>query len=137
MTKDGRATVMVVEDSPAFMPVLELIIALETDADLVYIARTGEEALQAFSLLTPDLVLLDYQLPGINGLEVARRIKKQRPATMLAMVTAYDEKVQALLGQDDRLIVEVIPKTQFSLGALQRLVARVRNPGAFSSRDGS
>lgn len=54
-------------------------------------AQDGEEALKLLKKDVPDLILLDYRLPGRNGLQVAEDLKKEIPVTPIIMVTAYAE----------------------------------------------
>ena len=82
--------------------------ALEKECFEVFLASTGEEGLKIFSEEKPDLALLDVVLPGINGIEVLRQVKKLSPATIVMMMSAYhmvDRAVEAMkLGASDYLI---------------------------------
>ena len=62
-------------------------------------ARTGEEALSVFDAADPSLILLDIMLPGLDGLEVCRRIRKVSSVPIL-MITARDEDADRILGLD-------------------------------------
>lgn len=68
-------------------------------------ARTGEEAMHSFRECHADLVLLDINMPGINGIEACRRIRAEAPNTGIIMITVRDSEedtVQALeAGADD------------------------------------
>jgi len=66
-------SILVVDDSPANMKLLTFL--LENQGYDVRTAVDGEEALDVLSSFHPDLVLLDLQLPGMDGLELARRLK--------------------------------------------------------------
>lgn len=74
----------------------------------VVTAGTGEEGLALFEAEKPDVVLLDIVLPGIDGVEVLRRVKQANPATLVVMMSAYhlvDRAVEAMkLGAYDYLI---------------------------------
>jgi len=117
------ATVMVVEDAPSFQDLVVLTLSLEPYIKIVHMAASGEEALEAFHRVAPDLVLLDFRLPGINGLETARRMKEERPDVKIALVTAYAEEVMARAVEEGN-VEEVIPKSSFSLERVQRLLGR-------------
>jgi CheY-like chemotaxis protein len=66
-------TVLVVEDEPDIM--LTIRLELEAEGYRIVSARTGEEALEVFAQSPPDVTVLDVALPGIDGLEVVRRIR--------------------------------------------------------------
>ena len=74
----------------------------------VFTAASGEDALTVFAEEKPDLILLDIVLPGIDGVEVLRRIKQANPAAIILMMSAYhmvDRAVEAMkLGAFDYLI---------------------------------
>ncbi len=82
--------------------------ALREDGFEVYLASTGEEALECFAREKPQLALLDVVLPGIDGIEVLRQIKKQNPGTIVIMMSAYHQVERAVeamkLGAYDYLI---------------------------------
>src|SRR5580704_15758366 len=74
----------------------------------VFTAASGEDALTVFAEEKPDLTLLDIVLPGIDGVEVLRRMKEANPAAIILMMSAYhlvDRAVEAMkLGAYDYLI---------------------------------
>jgi two-component system, response regulator, stage 0 sporulation protein F len=59
-------------------------------------AFTGEEALEKFKTEVPDLVILDIQMPGMNGIEVLRQMKMVAPQLPIILSTAYHEYKQDL-----------------------------------------
>jgi CheY-like chemotaxis protein len=79
--------VLVVDDHPAALHALTEA-AIVAGLTVVGQAKSGEEALRRFEELTPDMVLLDVQLPGLNGYEVADRIAAISPATTVCLVSA-------------------------------------------------
>jgi two-component system response regulator AtoC len=82
--------------------------ALRDEGYDVSVAMNGEEALKLFADEKPDIVLADIVLPGMDGIEVLRNIKRQSPATIVIMMSAYhlvDRAVEAMkLGAFDYLI---------------------------------
>ena len=62
----------------------------------VVMAANGEEALDRFRSEKPDLVVLDIQMPGMNGIEVLRQMKQERPELPVVLSTAYNEFKQDL-----------------------------------------
>jgi len=92
----ARITVVIVDDHPVFRQGLRNIFATEDDIEVLAEASTGEEALQLVRDLRPDVLLLDINLPGINGLQVASRLKAEQVATAVVLLTAYDDMEQVL-----------------------------------------
>lgn len=93
------ATILVVDDLPANLGLL--FDALTHAGHRVLVAESGESALAQLQHETPDLVLLDYMLPGMDGMEVCKRIKARPecvdlPVLFLTAVNELDEKVRAL-----------------------------------------
>lgn len=93
------ATILVVDDIPANLGLL--FDALTQAGHRVLVAESGESALAQLKHELPDLVLLDYMLPGMDGMEVCKRIKAKPecadlPILFLTAVNELDEKVRAL-----------------------------------------
>jgi DNA-binding NtrC family response regulator len=81
-----RFRILVIDDEPILRESLK--VALETSGYEVVTAKSGEEGLDLFHKETPDLVLLDHWLPGINGDEVLRRIKETGSEIPVIIMTA-------------------------------------------------
>ena len=111
--------ILVVDDEPALREALERILRL--DGFEVALARDGREAVRSQAAAPADAVLLDVLMPGLDGLEVCRRMRDIGDRTPVLMLTARDElgdRVAGLeAGADDYL-----PKPF----ALEELLARVR-----------
>jgi DNA-binding response OmpR family regulator len=91
----ARDRILVVEDEPTVADVIERYLRRERyDVD---VAHDGERALECFERARPDLVVLDLMLPGMDGLEVCRRLR-ERADTPVIMLTARAEEVDKLLG---------------------------------------
>ena len=69
---------------------------LEDDGYEVISAYTGEEGLQKFKEESPDLVILDIQMPGMNGIETLRQMKMNNPQLPVILSSAYSEYKQDL-----------------------------------------
>jgi len=123
MSENSHIKVMIVEDQPSFQELVHLVLSLDSQFEIVYTAGTGEEGLENVKDANPDLVLVDFRLPGIDGLETAKRMKEQIPGIKIAMVTAHTEEVLARLAKE-AAILEVIPKSTFSLEHVRKLVDR-------------
>ena len=86
----GTITVLLVDDSVAFSNALALLIAGIPGAQFVGSVRSGEDAQASVAALRPRLVLVDLNLPGINGIEATRRIKAQHDAPRVVILTFHD-----------------------------------------------
>jgi DNA-binding response OmpR family regulator len=88
--------VLVVDDDPTVSDVVRRY--LERAGLVVTLAADGPAALRAFDAERPDLVVLDLMLPGIDGLEVCRRIRAQAADLPIVMLTARGEEADRVLG---------------------------------------
>jgi DNA-binding NarL/FixJ family response regulator len=96
--------VVIVDDQPPFREAARLVFDLLDDFDVVGEATSGEEALAAVEALSPDLVLMDINLPGMSGVEATRRLREQHPDVVAVLVSTYE--------------VEDLPRGAASSGAL-------------------
>ncbi len=120
------ARVLVVDDEPAVRRALERALSLESYE--VELAADGQEALDSLAAVPADAVVLDVMMPRIDGLEVARRMRRAGDRTPILMLTArdaVDDRVAGLdVGADDYLV------KPFALRELQaRLRALLRRTG--------
>tara|TARA_Y100000310_G_C20354954_1_gene656184 strand:- start:135 stop:560 length:426 start_codon:yes stop_codon:yes gene_type:complete len=89
--------VLVVDDHPLARDMLTTLVLLDDrklDVRSICEATTGEEATEYARTYRPHVVLMDIGLPGINGIEAARRIKEDASPTAIVMVTASEEPGQ-------------------------------------------
>ncbi len=121
MNRQAARRVMVVEDAPEFQELVVLTLTLEPHFTVEFITSSGEEALEAFDRVSPDLVLMDFRLPGMDGLETAKRMKERRPDVKIALVTAYAEQVLERAATEAN-VEAVIPKAEFSLVRVQAVL---------------
>jgi len=84
-------SVLIVDDQPPFREAAKVVFELLDRFDVIGEAGSGEEALQLVGDLHPDLVVMDINLPGMNGVECVRRLKELAPATQLVMLTVYED----------------------------------------------
>jgi two-component system response regulator DesR len=89
---DNRVTVVVVDDDPDYLWLVRVILEIRGDGiTVVGESASGEEALALVLHERPDVVIADLMMPRLNGLELTRRIKQERPQTKILLMSAYTE----------------------------------------------
>src|SRR5207244_13506110 len=89
MQVEGNVRVLIVDDQAPFRGAAKRVVSLTPGFEVVGEAQTGEEAVEATDSRAPDLVLMDINLPGINGIEAVRRIRAAHPETMAFLLSTY------------------------------------------------
>jgi DNA-binding NtrC family response regulator len=90
----AKGKVLIVDDDHS---IIELLKATLVDADYSAIpAYNGEQALRKFEIEKPDLVLVDYKMPDMNGIELIARLKKMNPKIKNILVTAFGSEEVAI-----------------------------------------
>ena len=83
--------VVICDDQAIIRDGLEMLFRLEKDIDVVGLAQDGAEAVTLVARTSPDLVLMDLKMPGMNGVEATRRIRVQHPQIKVLVLTTYDD----------------------------------------------
>lgn len=86
--------VMIVDDHPVFRQGLRDLVETDSDLRIVGEAADGETALAMASEEKPDVVLMDINLPTLNGLQVTRQLREHYPEMRVIMITGYDDAEQ-------------------------------------------
>jgi len=89
-----QITVMLVDDHPVFRQGLRRVLESEDDLDVIAEVDDGPEALRLAKQLIPNVMLLDINLPSMNGLQVARALKDALLDINIIMLTAYHDEQQ-------------------------------------------
>ena len=91
--------VVLVEDNDVFRQALELMLEITPDIRVVAAVPDGESALAVCPQVNPDVVLVDYRLPGLDGVETTAGLRSSCPGASVVVLTAAAEtgEVQALL----------------------------------------
>jgi DNA-binding NarL/FixJ family response regulator len=84
-------TVLIVDDHPVVRRGLYSILGDAKDLRVVGEASNGSEALKQVAALKPDVVLMDIRLPGADGVQVTRRVRREYPEAKVIILTTYDD----------------------------------------------
>lgn len=86
-----RIRVLVADDHPVFRYGMRAILSSEPDIELIGEATDGEEAIALTAELRPDVILMDINMPKVNGIEATRRILEVSPGTGILMLTMFED----------------------------------------------
>jgi DNA-binding NarL/FixJ family response regulator len=105
--------IVLVEDNQVFREALELLLGLQSDIEVVASVGSGSDAVSAAEEHSPDVVLMDYRLPGLDGVQATRAVRQAAPAVAVVCLTAsanlrevdalYEAGVVACLSKDQEL----------------------------------
>jgi CheY-like chemotaxis protein len=82
-----RGRVLVVDDSEVFLGVAASVISATSTLRLVGVVRSGGEAILLLPKLRPDLVLLDFRMPEMDGIQTTRIIRRNEPGTVVIVIS--------------------------------------------------
>ena len=86
----GKIRVLLVDDNPEFLEAATRFVATEPRIEVVGQALSGQEAVRETDKLQPDLVLMDYVMPDMNGIEATREIKIRAAVSRVVILTMHD-----------------------------------------------
>lgn len=108
------ALVLVVDDSPTEQHIIARV--LQDHGFETVVASDGQEAINIASSAHPDIILMDIVMPGMNGLEAFRRIRKVKPGAKVVLFTGFfrDAAEAIRQGVEEGMIDEFIRKPYFA-----------------------
>lgn len=87
----GRVRVMIVDDSAETRQCIRMLLAMAEDIEVVAEAENGAEALKKLAVMAPDVVLMDINMPVLNGVEATERICRQYPAVSVVVLSVQND----------------------------------------------
>ncbi len=117
-----KTTVLIADDHPMLRDGIALLLQKEADFEVVGQAADGEEAIRLADEKSPDVVLMDIEMPKVDGLEATRQIKAAHPATSILVLTVHDDEeyIAALL---DAGVAGYLLKTTYGKELVQAIRA--------------
>ena len=96
MTANTKIRVLSVDDHPLLREGIAAVLQGEEDISLVGEAANGQEAVERFRALRPDVTLMDLQMPVMNGIDAITTIRQEFPSARFVILTTYHGDIQAL-----------------------------------------
>lgn len=110
----SKATVMIVDDHPLFRKGLMQLLTLEEDLDVVAEFNNGQDAVDFAHHNEPDLIILDLNMPEIDGLMTTKKLRQQGTASRIVLLTVSDHEDDLLTaieyGADGYLLKDMEPE---------------------------
>ncbi len=95
MSGRQQIRILIVDDHPILREGVAAVLGCEDDMSIAGEAANGIEALEKFRALGPDITLMDLQMPGMNGVETIKVLRKERPDARIIVLTTYSGDMQA------------------------------------------
>jgi two-component system invasion response regulator UvrY len=125
VTDRPRARVLAVDDDAPFLALLSSVLDATGLLEAAGAADSGEHAVEAASQLRPDMVLMDVRMPGLGGIEAARRIKAAQPSTLVVLIsTARPNELP--LETEESFVDAVVWKSELEPKLLDEIWLRYR-----------
>ncbi|GAB1469539.1 response regulator transcription factor [Chloroflexota bacterium] len=83
--------ILLCDDQAVIRDGMEMLLQLEKDFQIVGTAQDGYEAIELTEKKQPDIILMDLKMPGMNGIEATREIRKKYPSIKILVLTTYDD----------------------------------------------
>jgi CheY-like chemotaxis protein len=115
------AKILCIDDETSALSVRKRV--LETAGHHVITARSGEEGIQVFRSEALDLVLLDYWMPGMNGIATARELRRIKPSVPMVILSGLAQLPDETMGVVDRWILKD-EGPEFLLNTISALLQR-------------
>jgi DNA-binding NarL/FixJ family response regulator len=135
MAANGRIRVFVVEDHAVVRQGLIALLSSAPEIEVVGFAQNGQEAVDRYTSLKPDVTLMDLQMPMVSGVEAIQQIRRSAPAARFIVLTTFDgdediyramqagAKGYLLKGMDMEELVEAIRAVDAGRGRIPSVIA--------------
>lgn len=133
-----KARILLVDDHTMMRQSLRKVLETESDFELVGDAENGLTALKMIEKHRPDVVLLDLQMPGLNGLEVVRRVRRGFPRTRVLVLSMHDDwsyVAQALQDGASAYVLKAADVKDLMLAVREVVAGRVYLSPPFTQSD--
>jgi DNA-binding NarL/FixJ family response regulator len=127
--EDNMIRVLLVDDQPAVRRVLRVRFQLEPDMQVIGEASTGSEALTLAQILTPDVVLMDIEMPDMDGIEATVALKSVVPLSAVVLLSIHTDRQTRMRAQAAGAVafVEKRGTTDILLATIRQAAGRTGN----------
>ena len=87
----NQIRILLVDDQRLMREGLRILLELEPDLEIAGEATNGQEALDAYAEIEPDVVLMDVRMPGMDGVEATWRLRERWPSALVIILTTFDD----------------------------------------------
>lgn len=123
--------VLLVDDEPSILRGLRMRLGLEADIDIVGEASSGPAAIEMVSRLSPDVVLMDINMPGMDGIDATRQLTASAPEAAVVILSMHDDRATVARARDAGAAAFVAKQRidQALLGAIREAAGRREGRG--------
>jgi DNA-binding NarL/FixJ family response regulator len=105
-----KIRILIIDDSHSFRLGMKALLEIQPDMQVVGEASSGDEVMNLVQAQQPDLILLDAQMPGLNGIDVTRSLKNYYPKIKVILMTMFaDYRPSAIAAGADSFLTKGIP----------------------------
>jgi DNA-binding NarL/FixJ family response regulator len=105
-----KIRMLIVDDNHSFRKGMQALLSIQPDMEVVGEAPNGHSAMKMIEKFHPDCILVDAQMPGMNGIEITRQIKNLRPEMKIILMTMYvDYRSKSIEAGADAFMTKGIP----------------------------
>ncbi len=123
--------IVLVEDNEVFRDALELLLGLRSDVEVVAAVGDGVDAVPACRQHHPDVILMDYRLPGLDGVQATAAVREACPGVAVVCLTgaANEQEIQALYDAGAAACLSKDQELDEIVAAVRRAVGRLEPAG--------
>ena len=131
-----RVRVLIVDDMPQVRRDLRQFLDLTGDMEVVAEAADGQEAVRIAAQLTPDVIIMDLEMPGMDGFEATRQIKAQGPAPRIVILSVHADPENVARARSVGADEFVVKGASFKI-LINAIMGRNGSPDSIDSKKGA